>query len=101
MAVVHQLPEEGEAEVANKGGERRGHGRFSSSSWSGRWEAARGGRWWRSAGMAKGGRRGRRLGLVGWLATSLGHEERRGAAGWADVGETGRISERKEKEKSI
>jgi hypothetical protein len=41
MAVVHQLPEEGELVVANKGGELRGCGRFISSPWSGRWAAAR------------------------------------------------------------
>jgi hypothetical protein len=30
MAVVHRLPKEGEAEVSNKGGERRGHDRFAT-----------------------------------------------------------------------
>jgi hypothetical protein len=30
MAVVRRLPEEGEAEVSNKGGERRGHDRFAT-----------------------------------------------------------------------
>jgi hypothetical protein len=41
MAVVHQLLEEGELVVANKGGELWGCGRFISSPWSARWAAAR------------------------------------------------------------
>jgi hypothetical protein len=52
MAMVRRLPKEGEAEVANIGGERRGRIRFDSSPWSGRWAAERGGQRRRSAGWA-------------------------------------------------